>query len=244
MAERTEIRLGAGSAIAGAVLFAISNVMHPRSETIDVTIEQINAVANYDPYILGHILLLIGPLLMVFGLVALQRSITTPRGTAFALYGFVTAVVSTGQLAALVGRDGRPTKIIADAYAEASGTDAQTLELIAEMTEEGNFGGLGVWIILFFGITYILYGLAVATSDNYPTWLGWSAAAMGLIGLVTGIVVTLDGPSEFWVSFVFSPLAFLLTIWTVWVAVLMWKAPSDVNSAQTTNQASQLAASS
>jgi hypothetical protein len=226
MAERTLIRLGAGSAVVGAVIFAIANLLHPRSENIDVAIEQVRAVAQDDTYIFGHVLLLIGPLLMLWGLVALRRSIKTERGSAFALYGFVTALVSAGHLAALVGIDGRPTKVIADTYVTASGADARTLELIAETVEEVNFGTLSVWIILFFGITYILYGLAVAASDDHPKWLGWAAVAMGTVQFVTGVVVTLNGPSELMITRIFSPVAFLETIWLLAMGALMWiKAP-------------------
>lgn len=223
MEDRTFMRLGAGSAVIGAVIFAVANIIHPRSEHIDVAIEQVQAVAAADTYILGHLLLLLGPILMVFGLVALQRSITKKRGAGFALYGFVAALISTGHLAALVGIDGRPTKVIADTFVAAPPEDAHTLMLIAGAIEQVNFGTLSVWIILFFGITYILYGLAVSASDIYPKWLGWAAVVMGAVQFLVGIVVTLNGPSQLMITNIFSPVAFLETLWLLVMGVLMWR---------------------
>jgi hypothetical protein len=56
MADRTFMRQGARSAVIGAVIFAIANIIHPRSEHIDVAIEQVQAVAAADTYILGPVL--------------------------------------------------------------------------------------------------------------------------------------------------------------------------------------------
>ena len=180
-------------------------------------------MADSDIYILDHLLFLIGTLMLVGGLVALQRSITGERGAAFARYGYVVALLSTGLLAVLTGIDGRASKVIFDAWAAAPAADADTLMMIAEATEELNFGMFSVWIMLFFGITYILYGLAVSTSDNYPKWLGWAAVALGAVSFVVGAIVNLDGPSELLVGFIFSGVASLLVFWTLAMGVLMWR---------------------
>ncbi len=75
---RLRAELGAGDVIDayctcpydwGAIIFAIANIIHPRSEHNDVAIEQVRAVAQADTYVLGHVLLLIGPVLMLWGLV-------------------------------------------------------------------------------------------------------------------------------------------------------------------------------
>ena len=87
----------------------------------------------------------------------------------------------------------------------------------SEVHRQGN----GVWIILFFGVTFIVYGLAVAMSDNFPKWMGWIAAALGLVSLVAGLYQSYDGLSVFITSYVFSGTATLLTVWGLVMAILM-----------------------
>src|SRR5437867_7145601 len=45
----------------------------------------------------------------------------------------------------------------------------------------------GVWILIFFGVTFILYGVAVLLSDVYPKWLGWVAVGGGLGSSLLGL---------------------------------------------------------
>ena len=51
MQDRTFVRLGARAGIAGAIIFAIANIIHPRSAHIDVAIGQVHAVAHKSTYI-------------------------------------------------------------------------------------------------------------------------------------------------------------------------------------------------
>jgi hypothetical protein len=45
--------------------------------------------------------------------------------------------------------------------------------------EQINFGLLSTFIFVLFGLTFILYGLAVALADVYPKWLGWADLVVG-----------------------------------------------------------------
>ena len=46
MEQRTLMRIGAVSADVGAIVFAIANIIHPRSPNIEVNAAQIETVAN------------------------------------------------------------------------------------------------------------------------------------------------------------------------------------------------------
>ena len=74
---------------------------------------------------------------------------------------------------------------------------------------------------VLFGATFILYGLAVAMSDNFPKWLGWAAAVLGLISLVIGFYQSYDGLSVKVTNYAFASVATLLTVWVLVMAVLM-----------------------
>ncbi|MCH8338017.1 MAG: hypothetical protein IH858_04095 [Chloroflexi bacterium] len=107
-----------------------------------------------------------------------------------------------------------------DAYAAAPG--AGTLA-IAEMMEEIDIGLFSTFIIVFFGVTLLLYGLGVAFSDNYPRWLGWVAVVLATASLITGFVQAYTGLSVLVTSMLFSSFSSFLTLWLLTMGVLMWR---------------------
>ena len=218
--DRTLIRIGAVSAIIGAVLFMIANVLHPRSSNIEITQAQIETVAASDIWLTDHLVLLVSGLLLLGGLVAMRRSITGQPGAAWAEFGYASALVSTGVWVVLMGLDGIVSKVVHDAYAAAPG--AVTLA-VAEMMEEIDIGLLSTFIIVFFGVTLLLYGLGVALSDNFPRWLGWVAVVLAIASLIAGFVQAYTGLSVLVTSVLFVSFASFLTLWLLIMGVLMWR---------------------
>ena len=217
------MRIGAGSAVVGAIVFSIANIVHPRSPDIEVTREQVETVADSGIWIADHFVWYLGFILIVGGLVAIQRSIEGERGAALARLGYVAALISAGLAAVLMGIDGRASKEIFDAWAAAPADEAGTALLIAEATEELNFGMFSILIVTFFGVTYALYGLSVALSTTYPNWLGWVAVVLSVVGFVVGAAVYLGGPSELLINFLFTGVSSLLVFWTLVIGVLLWR---------------------
>jgi len=218
--DRTLIRIGAVSAIIGAVLFMVANILHARSPNIEITQAQIEAVAASDIWLTDHLVLLVSGLLLLGGLVALRKSISGQPGAAWAEFGYVSALVSTGLWVVLIALDGITSKVVHDAYAAAPG--AGTLA-IAEMMEEIDIGLFSTFIIVFFGVTLLLYGLGVAFSDNYPRWLGWVAVVLATASLITGFVQAYTGLSVLVTSMLFSSFSSFLTLWLLTMGVLMWR---------------------
>ena len=74
---------------------------------------------------------------------------------------------------------GLAAKGIAEAWTTAPPADqAAALQLV--VTEQTiNFALAALFNILFAGVTFILYGLAVAWSRTYPRWLGWIVVVAG-----------------------------------------------------------------
>ncbi len=98
-----------------------------------------------------------------------------------------------------------------------------TVLMIAKAVEELNFGMFSVYIMLFFGITYLLYGLAVTSSDIYPKWPGWVAVVLAFISFVVGAAFNLGGPSAVLINMLFSGVSTLLVVWTLVLGVLLWR---------------------
>ena len=208
MPERTFTRIGSISAIVGAVIFMAGNMLHARSSDIEITAEQVKAVAGSDIWVTDHLLFVLGALLMVGGLVALQRSITSEPGASWARFGYLGAIVSSGLVVVLGAIDGIASKVVHDTWAAATGPDKATALMISEALEEIDIGLFSIIIIVFFGITFILYGLAVA---------------LGIGSFTIGTVQAYVGLSVLGTNFLFAGFASLLTVWVLVMGILMWR---------------------
>ena len=80
-----------------------------------------------------------------------------------------------------------------------------------------NFALVALFNIVFAGVTFILYGLAVASSNVYPRWLGWPVVVAGIGSIAVGVVQAQVGEST-GISRVASIV--FPTIITLWVAAL------------------------
>ena len=215
------MRIGATAGIVGAVAFAIANMLHARSDDIEVYAEQIKAVAESGFWVSDHLLLFVGGLLIAVFLIALHRTMLDGLSGALSRIGYFGTVASTGVMTVLVGLDGLASKATHDAWAAAPGADKAVALRIAEAMEEVDVGVFTLWIILFFGMTFIVYGLAVAMSNNFPKWMGWIAVALGLVALVVGFYQAYDGLSVFITNIAFAGTATLLTVWVLVMAIMM-----------------------
>src|SRR5207247_8526888 len=115
------------------------------------------------------------------GLVAVYRSITSGPGAAWARLGFAAALVSAGLGFVTVAVEGIAIKQVAMAWASAPKGEKAVAFRVADALVQIQWALAGVWILTFFGVTFILYGVAVLLSDVYPKWLGWVAVG-GEIG--------------------------------------------------------------
>ena len=132
-ANRTLIQIGAICAVIGAILFMVANIVHPRSPDIQITVKQIETVAQSYIWVTDHLLLIFGGLLLLPGLIAIQRSIPTGSGAGWAYLGYVLAVVSTSLWVVLMALDGVTSKVVHDAWAAApEGEKAIALRVSAD----------------------------------------------------------------------------------------------------------------
>jgi hypothetical protein len=154
-------------------------------------------------------------------LVALHRTMLDGLAGALSRLAYFGTLASTGALVVLVGIDGLASKATHDAWAAAPEAEKAVALRVAEAMENIDVGIFSVWIILFFGATFILYGLAVAMSDNFPKWMGWVAVVLGLVSLVLGFYQSYDGLSVEVTNYGFASAATLLTLWVLVMAVLM-----------------------
>ncbi len=218
MEDRQMLRIGSVSAVLGAILLVVTNILHPRDFEYGDTASHFADVAGSDIYLGDHIGLLVGALLMTAGLIAIARSLREGGGAAWAFFGLTSAVVSAGLMVVVIGIDGIAFVAAAD---ELSG-----MSTAAFLLEQIGLGLFTMLIFFTFGVMYALYGLAISLSDTYPKYMGWIALVGGIAGMTIGIVQAYEGPSDTLTNVLFPIVSVLLTVWVFAMGLFMWKKAS------------------
>lgn len=216
MTDQGLYRLGSASAVVGAIVALVTNLIHPRLSDFDDPVgETLREVAESDAWIPIHLGLLLGSLLIVLGLFAFARSMKGGPADGLARLALGGLLVSAPVAVLTLAVDGYATKQVADAAAS-GGIEFAVGAAVVHI-------GWALFMALtisFIGFTPALFGLAAARSGIYPAWLGWGAVVLGLVAVVTGVVGTVDGPSAaFFVAFTVA--SGLLTLWVLVLGVLL-----------------------
>ena len=221
-AEWSIFRIGAVAGIVGLPLAMVGNLLHPATPTgnpegVARTIAQ---SANWVPI---HLVIVVGLILMLGALVALSRSIEGGVPGALAWLGSIAAVAGVTVGVILVIVDGVAAKHLADAWEVAPSDQAAAALRVVVAEEAINFALASLFNILFAGVTFILLGLAVAWSGEYPGWLGWVVVVAGVGSVPVGLVQAYMGESIGFTRIATIIFPTIITLWVVVMSVLLWR---------------------
>lgn len=230
MAQRTLFRVGAIGAMVGATLGLIFNILHPRGSGIDTSQEELALVADSSIWLFVHFMIAWAIAFGFVGLVAIARSFTGEAGESWGRLALSSAIGSVAIALVGVAVDGVAMKEVADNWAEAGrGTDSS---VFAAADAVANIA-LALFIALIgslFGFTAALFGIAGLVSNNYPKWLGYAALVAGLVGLLTGSIAYLSGPSDLAFNILFPVSSVLYTIWLFASGWFLWQRAGALQS--------------
>jgi len=224
--EGSVFRIGAVAGIVGSLLAMVGNLLHPATPIGDPE-GVARTIAQSESWVLVHLVIVIGLILMLGALVALSRSIEGGLAGALAQLGAVAAVAGVTVGVVLVIVDGVAAKHLADAW-EAAPPDQAPAALRMVLAEEAiNFALAALFNILFAGVTFILFGLAVAWSGKYPGWLGWVVVVAGIGSVPVGLVQAYTGESIGFTRIATITFPTIITLWVVGMSVLVWRKASS-----------------
>ena len=219
--RQTQVRLGAGTAIAGALLAAVVNLAHGDLPTDPEA--ALSRVASSATWNLLHLGTMASVMLILGGLAGLSQVAEGPLARALARLAVVAALPGAGVMLAGIAIDGFATKGLADLWASAAGADKAAAFRIAVAVETVQSALFHTWAALFTGLPFLLMGLSgVAAGGGFPRWLSVIAVIGGAGALVMGVAgfLHLQLPSV-----LFNVFALLVTLWTLIAGVFVWRAP-------------------
>ncbi len=227
MSEKVSLKTGSVMLIAGSLLAIVSNLMHARPTDITNSILHLEETAAAQNWFYDHFFIMFSFLILVLGLVAISNSIREGAAGVWAEYAKVMAIISVAVSTVFLAFDGYVLKHVGDLWAAASETERGLMLPSALAVDEIDNALFYVWGFVMFGLTPILYGLAIAMSGVYSKWLGWLAILSGIITSVPAIILFHLGPANMPVkTIVMSFLVFCILL--LIVGVQMWRRAKTV----------------
>ncbi len=228
--RRALLRVGAVCAIAGPIMLGMSLAPHGDLATKEDSLvgeeAALSYVADHSTWLLIHLGTIVAGLIWLGALVALAGTLT--RGSARATGRFLvpSAIVGVVFVVFDYGVDGYALKVLADEWANATGPEREALQRIAETGLWLLNGTFHSEIVVFYGLTMLLAGLAVALDGRFPRWFGVAGAVAGAAVLVNGLLAFAGlelGPAGGTDQLVFVMILPLEALWLMVLGILMWR---------------------
>lgn len=224
MPERMLLRIGSASAGVGATLGVAANLLYPRPADWSQRDAALRVIAGAEQglWIGIHVGIFFAALLILASLVAIARTFSTGTAASFARLGVTAAVIGTALWSLLSFTDGGAMHALARSWADAPPAEKAAAFRVADAVAMLNGAVFAAAIIVGFGLTFLCYGLAVASDGAYPRWLGWIAAAGGIAAVLIGLLQTYQGPSVALTNVAFPIVSLMLTAWVAVIGVFLW----------------------
>ena len=223
-------RIGSAAGIAGALLGLVGNLIHPATPVGDPE-GVAQTIAGSRIWVPAHLAIVVGLVLMLGGLLAIAQTIQGGLPGALARLGWAAALAGITVGLILVTLDGLAAKQIAEAWATAPPEERAAALRLVQAEETINFALAALFNILFAGVTFVLYGLAVAWSRRYPRWLGWVVVVAGVGSLVAGLVQAVVGEPTTVTRVLTIIFPTVITLWLVDMNALILRRASALERA-------------
>lgn len=231
--EQHFYRVGGFAAIIGVLVLVLSTFAHPMSASPADAPAAFAEYAADSWWIVSHLGQLLGVALFSGGLVALSWRLRAGRSGVWSLLAALGTVSSAVMSGALQAVDGIALKVMVDRWLMAT-AEEQALFFEGAFAVRQVEIGLASIVILFFGVTSLLYANALRISQAAPQWLAWLALLSGALMLVAGIIFAHSGFSDTGMM-VSMPANLLLSVWGLAVGVYLLRQAGNTGATGSTH---------
>jgi hypothetical protein len=211
-------RLASVLAIAGPVIAIVVGRFHGGTDPQHLLSVLPEYAAN--PYWMAvHLGQFLGLLLIVSALLLVLDDLRQESASPLATLGAAAAIVAASSYAANQAMDGVAIQFVAHLVVEAPAQERAMALSIAEAVRHVEQGLSGMTAINL-GIALALLGGAIISSGALASWLGWTAALVGVVQMVTGTSIYFLGFSQHVLAF-WAGVSLL--IWMLAAAVELWR---------------------
>ena len=225
MSSRSQNRLAATAAIAGALLLLVGTLLHPMGADPNDPIAAFSEYAGDTWWVASHLTQLAGVTVIVVALIVLAQTMANGPARPWAGLGSAAAVASLAVAAALQAVDGVALKAMVDRWAAAVEPDKLMMFQTAVAVRQIEIG-LASMMSLLFGATFIIYGIALLAGPYFRRWLGWFGVIGGGGLLVSGTVMAYTGFSSLAMN-ISMPSTIALLLWLLALSVRLWRLPAE-----------------
>jgi hypothetical protein len=214
-------RIGSIAALVGAVVFLSSTLLHPSSSAPNDLPAAFAEYAGSSYWVAIHLGQFLGVAMMGAALVALAATFEMGRASAWGRLGLTGVLVSIAVYAANQAVDGVSNHVMVHRLAVAS-AETRPLVFEAAFAVRQIEVGFTSYFSLLFGATLVIFGLAMAFSRRYPSWL----AVMGLLGGLGTVVIGMEQAAHGFSDLALSLFMIVGVVDLVWVGltgVFMWR---------------------
>jgi hypothetical protein len=215
------MKVGAVCAIGGSVLLFAGTYLHPMEADPNDAVEAFTEYAADELWIASHLMQLTGFTLIVAALLCLARRLEATSAAMWSRLAAGGAVASLALATALQAVDGVALKAMVDNWVAAPAAHKAAALYAAFAVRQVEIGLASTASILF-GLTVIVYGVALLRAGIYPVWICGFAVLLGVAGAISGVVMAHSGFSELAMA-ISMPAGSLLLLGILGIGVWMWQ---------------------
>jgi hypothetical protein len=227
--------MGGTAAVVGSLVGMVGNLIHPETPIGD-PVGVARTIAESQTWLGIHLAIVFGIVLMFGGLVALARSVRGALAVALGRLGLAAAIAGVAVGLVLVILDGVAARQLAEEWAAAPAAERPIALRMVAANETVNFALASLFNILFAGVAFSLFGLAVAASEGYPRWLGLVVLLGSLESIGAGLIQAEAGEpvAASRVLTIVGPT--VITLWLFAVGILLLRKGWPPHRAATTRR--------
>lgn len=214
--RRLAVRVGAGAAVAAAVLGTVVNIAH--GDLPEAPEAALTKVAQGSQWGLLHLGIITTALLLLVALLGLGQAATGDAAAVLSRGAAALALPGAAVSISVTAIDGFATKAMADAWAAGDPATDFGTAVAVETLQNALFHAEAAF---FFGLPILLIGLAAQLPDaGLPRRAGWLAVVGGGGALFFGAsgLAGADLP-----GLLFNGFAGLITVWALVAGIVMWR---------------------